>query len=147
MEVHEILEQCSEERGATLAQLRELCQKCLVPLGFAECVQYGMISYVVPLQSYPPGYHCSPNTPLPFVAIAAQKQHFALYHMGVYATDLGHWLEEEWPQHSKFKLDMGKSCLRFRQAHHIPWELLEILLQRMSWQDWVTVYEKNLNKS
>jgi uncharacterized protein YdhG (YjbR/CyaY superfamily) len=134
------------ERRAAFERLRAVVLDN-IPDGFEECISYGMIGYVVPHRLYAPGYHCDPKLPLPFVSIAAQKNFIALYHMGVYAVPALHdWFVAEYPKHAKTKLDMGKSCIRFKKIEDIPYELVAQLLQKMTVEDWVGVYEEELKK-
>jgi hypothetical protein len=130
-----------DHRRAAFEQLRETVLGNL-PEGFEEAMSYGMIGYVVPHRLYPAGYHCDPKLPLPFVSIAAQKNFIALYHMGIYAMpELMDWFVTEYPKHSKAKLDMGKSCIRFKKANDIPLELIGQLMQKVTLETWVGVYE------
>ena len=109
------LAQLPEDRKEAMTQLREVILKNL-PGGFVEMMNYNMPSYVVPHSLYPAGYHCDPKLPLPFMSIASQKNFVALYHMGVYANpDVMTWFTEEYAKHCKYKLDMGKSCIRFKR--------------------------------
>ena len=134
------------ERRAAFERLRAVVLEN-IPEGFEECISYGMIGYVVPHRLYAPGYHCDPKLPLPFVSIAAQKNFFALYHMGVYVVPALHdWFVAEYPQHAKGKLDMGKSCIRFKKTDDIPYDLIAQLLQKMTVEDWVGVYESEIKK-
>ena len=88
-------------------------------------MSYGMLGYVVPHEIYPAGYHCDPKLPLPFANIASQKNFIAFYHMGVYAMPaLLKWFTTEYPKHSPSKLDMDKSCIRFKETEHIPYKLI-----------------------
>lgn len=113
-----------------------------LPRGFVEAMSYGMIGYVVPHDIYPAGYHCDPAQPLPFLSIASQKSHIALYHMGLYADpDLLAWFEAEWAARDLGKLDMGKSCIRFKKPERIPLDLIGDLVERMSAERWIAVYE------
>ena len=90
-----------------------------------------MPSWVVPHSLYPKGYHCSPELPLPFVSVASQKNFIALYHMGIYATpELLQWFVGEYPKHCKRKLEMGKSCIRFKNIDDIPFELIGDLIKK-----------------
>ena len=135
-----------EERRAAFEKLRETIVEN-IPDGFEECINYGMLGYVVPHRLYPSGYHCDPKTPLPFVGIASQKNFIALYHMGIYANEaLFDWFVSEFPKHSKYKLDMGKSCIRFKKPEHIPFELIGQLMQKMTVEDWVGLYESVLKR-
>ena len=107
-----------------------------------------MIGYVVPHSIYPDGYHCEPKLPLHFINIASQKNFIALYHMGIYANpELLNWFVSEFPKHSKQKLDMGKSCIRFKKMDQIPFELIAALLQKMPIEEWITCYESIFKKS
>ena len=144
--VNEYLESVPAERKAAMKELRSAITRNLPP-GFKETMGYGMMGYAVPLSFYPKGYHCTPGEPLPFLGIASQKNFIALYHMGLYSDpDLLAWFKEEFPKHSKAKLDMGKSCVRFKKPEHIPYELIGELAAKMSPADWVMLYEKKLRK-
>lgn len=143
----EYFDSLPDDRKAAMNQLRKVILDNL-PEGFSEEMSYGMIGYVVPHSIYPKGYHCNPKLPLPFMAIASQKNFMAIYHMGLYAdkTTLD-WFIEEYPKHSAGKPDMGKSCLRFKKPEQIPFDLIGQLLQKMSVEDWVGIYERNyINK-
>ncbi len=106
-----------------------------------------MIGYVVPHSIYPDGYHCLPELPLPFVNIASQKNFIALYHMGLYADpEILDWFVSEYPKHSERKLDMGKSCIRFKKPEQIPFDLIGELMQKISVDDWIAAYEKNIKR-
>ncbi len=131
-----------EDRVAVISKLRAVFQANL-PDGFEEMFQYGMIGYVVPLARYPQGYHCDTKMPLPFISIASQKNFVAIYHMGIYAdTELLSWFTTAYVNRVKGKLDMGKSCIRFKKIDQIPYELLGELLQKMTVEQWVDCYEK-----
>jgi uncharacterized protein YdhG (YjbR/CyaY superfamily) len=130
-----------EARRGAFEKLREVILEN-IPDGFREEMSYGMIGYVVPHNLYPPGYHCDPKLPLPFVSIAAQKNALTLYHMALYAQeDLLVWFVEAYAQHSKRKLDMGKSCIRFKKADDIPYNLIAQLMRKISVADWIELYE------
>jgi hypothetical protein len=101
-----------------------------------------MIGYVVPHSLYPDGYHCDPKLPLPFMSIASQKNFIALYHMGIYSDpELLEWFKAEYPKYVKTKLDMGKSCIRFKKPETIPYELIAQLSTKMTPQNWIDRYE------
>ena len=139
--VQEYLENLPEERKEPIEKLRKIISENL-PKGFEEQLSYGMIGYVVPKSIYPKGYHCTPELPLPFLSIASQKNSINLYHMGIYADEkLLHWFQEEFPKHSKKKLDMGKSCMRFKKPENIPYELIGKKKKKMTPQDWIEKYE------
>jgi uncharacterized protein YdhG (YjbR/CyaY superfamily) len=141
--VAEYLEQVPEERKAHFNQLRKTILDNL-PQGFKEEMNYGMIGFVVPHTEYPAGYHCDPQLPLPFAAIASQKNFIALYHMGLYADPkILEWFMDEFPKRSTLKLDMGKSCIRFKNPEKIPFELIGELMQKISLQDFIRLYEAN----
>ena len=138
--------QLPDDRKGALQALRKVLQENL-PEGFAETISYGMIGYVVPHALYSAGYHCSPQLPLPFISIASQKNFIALYHMGVYANpELLEWFVQEYPKHCRTRLDMGKSCIRFKNVSDIPYKLIGELAAKMTVQDWVTRYENQLKK-
>lgn len=138
------------DRKEPLLRLRETLVNHL-PAGFQETVAGGMLAYVVPHSLYPAGYHCNPRQPLPFINLALQKNFIALYHMGLYAMpDLLTWFQQAYPRHSPAKLDMGKSCLRFKKAEQIPYGLLGELLQKVTPEQWIQCYEavfKNARKA
>ncbi len=139
--------QLPEERQAPMQMLRKTILDNL-PEGFSEGIGYGMIGYLVPLTIYPAGYHCDPKLPLPFLSIASQKNFIALYHMGIFASpSLLNWFIEEFPKHSKSKLDMGKSCIRFKKPEHIPYDLIAELVRKISVQNWIETYESNFKPS
>lgn len=144
--IDQYLKNISEDKAEGFSKLRDTIKKN-IPKGFSEEINYGMIGYVVPHSIYPDGYHCDPKLPLPFVAIAAQKNFIALYHMGIYASpELLAWFTSEYPKHSKAKLDMGKSCIRFKKPDDIPFKLIGELIKKMSTKDWIGLYEKNYKK-
>ncbi|MFT4533684.1 MAG: hypothetical protein ACI9P5_001034 [Saprospiraceae bacterium] len=133
-----------EDRVAPFMKLKETIKSNL-PSGFEECLSYNMLGYVVPRSTYPDGYHCDTKLPLPFINIANQKGFIALYHMGIYANpELYDWFIAEYPKHSKFKLDMGKSCIRFKKVDHIPNDLIAELIKKMTVKDWIILYEEKL---
>lgn len=124
--------------------MEKLCNVILenLPDGFSEEMSYGMIGFVVPHSLYPQGYHCDPKLPLPFINIASQKNFIAVYHMGIYACpELLNWFSSEYPKHVKTKLDMGKSCIRFKKPEQIPYDLIGELASKLSPQDWIEMYE------
>jgi uncharacterized protein YdhG (YjbR/CyaY superfamily) len=140
----EYLQAIPEERREAMEKLRETILEN-IPDGFCEEMSYGAIGYIVPHQLYPPGYHCDPKQPLPFVGIASQKNFIGFYHMGIYAMpELLDWFVSEFPKHSKSKLDMGKSCIRFKKPGDIPFDLIAQLMRKISVEDWVEVYESHL---
>ncbi|HIA35432.1 MAG TPA: DUF1801 domain-containing protein [Flavobacteriales bacterium] len=140
------IEQLTDERKITVGQLRKVILDNL-PKGFSETLSYGMIGFVVPHSIYANGYHCNPKQPLPFISIASQKNFVALYHMGLYANpELLKWFTDEYPKHCKTKLDMGKSCIRFKKPDQIPFELIGELCSKMTTKQWIEIYETNLKR-
>ncbi|WP_348661311.1 DUF1801 domain-containing protein [Croceibacter atlanticus] len=135
-----------EDRQAAVKKLRDIIKDNL-PTGFKETLGYGMLAFVVPLSTYPDGYHCDPKLALPFINIASQKNFVALYHSGIYADKTIHnWFVNEYPKHSKYKLDMGKSCIRFKRMNDIPYELIAELAQKFTVSQWIETYEKAIKK-
>lgn len=131
-----------EERKAPVKKLRKMILDNL-PKGFEETMSYGMIGYVVPHSRYPEGYHCNPELPLPFLNIASQKNFIALYHSGIYADpELQNWFVEQYRNRVPSKLDIGKSCIRFKNLQQIPYDLIGELCAKISPEEWVETYEK-----
>ncbi|MRX63659.1 DUF1801 domain-containing protein [Maribacter luteus] len=136
-----------DDRKEVIQKLRQTILENL-PKGFTEQMSYGMLGYVVPHNLYPSGYHCNPELPLPFINVASQKNFVALYHSGIYASEpLYDWFVTEYPKYVKTKLDMGKSCIRFKNMDTIPYGLIGELCSKMSVEDWISLYEKNTKKS
>lgn len=135
------ISQVPEERQETLKKLRKVINSNL-PKGFEEGIQYGMIGYYVPHSIYPDGYHCKPEEPLPFMSFASQKNSVNLYHSGIYAVpEIHDWFVNEYPKHCKRKLDMGKSCIRFKKLDEIPFDLIGELSAKLSVDKWIEIYE------
>ena len=135
-----------EDRKKVMEQLRKTITDNL-PEGFQEGMGYGMLGYAVPHSIYPKGYHCNPKDPLPFMGLASQKNFIAFYHMGVYADkNLYDWFVVEYGKRCKYKLDMGKSCVRFKKMDDIPYDLIAELTQKISVQDWIALYESAFKK-
>ncbi|MFJ5767464.1 DUF1801 domain-containing protein [Lysinibacillus sp. NPDC093210] len=140
------IEQVDEKWRDSFAKLADVIATN-IPAGFEQTMNYDMISYVVPLASYPKGYHVTPNTPLPFISLAAQKRHIAVYHMGIYADNaLLSWFQEEYAKRVPTKLNMGKSCIRFTSTKNIPYDLIGELVSKMTPGEWINRYEGELNK-
>lgn len=138
--VKEYIDKLPEDRKRAVTEIRKVINKNL-PKGFSEGIAYGMIGWSVPHSLYPPGYHCDPTKPLMFICLASQKSHIGLYHMGIYAGPLEDWFKKEWPKHSKKKLDMGKSCVRFKKFEDVPLDLIGELASKLTPQQWVEQYE------
>ena len=144
--VTEYLAAIPEERKIAFHKLRDTILKN-IPHGFEEEFSYGMIGFVVPKSIYPKGYHCNPKLPLPFISIANQKNFIALYHMGIYMKpDLLNWFVAEFSKYTDQKLDMGKSCIRFKKPDKIPLELIAELVKKVSVENWIQTFESNIFK-
>jgi hypothetical protein len=146
MTVSSYLEALEPERKEIISKLRQIVLKNL-PSGFEEIIQYKMIGYVVPKSTYPKGYHCDGNEPLPFLHLANQKNFIALYHMGIYANkELSDWFITEYKSIIGKKPDMGKSCIRFKKMQEIPFDLIAELCLKITPQDWIQTYEQTFKK-
>lgn len=144
--VEEYINNLPKDRKAAMTKLRKVILDNL-PKKLSEEMSYGMIGYVVPHSIYPNGYHCNPKLPLPFMNIASQKNFIAVYHMGIYAKkELLDWFVSEYPKYVKRKLDMGKSCIRFKKIDEIPYELIGELVSKMTVQEWVSIYKNTYLK-
>ncbi|MEM7105160.1 MAG: DUF1801 domain-containing protein [Bacteroidota bacterium] len=140
------IKELPEERQSVMSKLREVILKNL-PKDIEEVMNYGMIGYVIPHSVYPDGYHCDPKLPLPFFQLASQKNYIAVYHMGLYADPkMLDWFKSEYPKHCKRKLDMGKSCIRFKKMDDVPYELIGELVAKMDAQRWLEIYESQVKK-
>ena len=137
------LDSLADDRRAVMERLRTTILGTLPP-GFAETMQYGMISYVVPHTLYPGGYHVDPSLPLPFLSIASQKYGIGLYHMGLYASpELMEWFRQAYSEAVPTNLDIGKSCIRLKNLNTIPFDVIGALASKMSVQDWIDRYERS----
>jgi hypothetical protein len=115
------LNELPEDRKEGIRRLRDVIA-ANIPAGFQEGMGYGMPGWDVPHSIYPSGYHCDPKQPLPFVGYASQKNNISFYHMGLYSDpELLKWFVSEYPKHASRKLDLGKSCVRFKknEAHSL----------------------------
>jgi mRNA-degrading endonuclease RelE of RelBE toxin-antitoxin system len=139
----EYLKSLPADRKQIISDLRNVILKNL-PKGFEETMQYGMISYVVPHSLYKQGYHVKPSDALPFISLASQKNHIAVYHMAVYEGELHDWFIKEWEKASDKKLDMGKSCIRFKKAEDVPVKLMGALASKLTPKQWIAMYEENV---
>mgnify|MGYP003635946327 CR=1 FL=1 len=144
--VKEILKNLPMDRAEPFNKIHNVIVKNL-PKGFEAAISYGGLGYVVPHTLYPAGYHCKPSEPLPFAGIASQKNSINFYHMGIYSDPkLLDWFISEYHKYSKQKLDMGKSCVRFKKLDDIPYKLIGELMKKMSVKEWITLYENKLKK-
>ncbi|HYF30276.1 MAG TPA: DUF1801 domain-containing protein [Chitinophagaceae bacterium] len=143
----EYIESLPPDRKAAMSELRKVIKKNL-PKGFSESMGYGMMGWAVPHSMYPEGYHCDPSQPLPFMGLASQKNFIALYHMGVYADKKLHdWFTKEYAKQCKTKLDMGKSCIRFKKMDDIPYKLVGELASKITPKEWIATYELNMKNA
>jgi len=144
--VKEYLDQLPEDRRRAMMALRKVI-KANLGKGFKEGIQYGMIGYFVPHSVFPPGYHCSPDQPLPFASIASQKNHMAFYSFFLYqdSKELERF-QKAWKA-SGNKLDMGKSCVRFKKLENVPLEVIGDAVARQDCNKYVAAYEKTLGAS
>ena len=144
--VEQYLSEVPPERQEAMNKLRKIILKNL-PKGFKETMGYGMMGYCVPHSIYPAGYHCNPKDPLPFAGMASQKNSINFYHMGIYTDPkLLKWFTDEYAKTGLGKLDMGKSCMRFKKPENIPYELIGELCSKITVEKWIEVYEKNMKR-
>jgi hypothetical protein len=138
------IESLPADRKKPMEELRKVIKKNLSK-EYSETMAYGMLMYCVPLKIYPAGYHCDPSLPLGYMSLASQKNFIAVYHMGIYGDKkLLDWFVKEFPKHSKSKLDMGKSCIRFKKMDDIPYKLIGELAGKLTAKQWIELYEKAL---
>jgi uncharacterized protein YdhG (YjbR/CyaY superfamily) len=144
--IEEYISQLPDDRKEVIEKLRTVIKKNL-PKGFEEGINYKMLGYYVPHSKYPEGYHCDPKLPLPFMNIASQKNSVNLYHMGIYAKpELQNWFVSEYQKHCKRKLDMGKSCIRFKKMDDIPYDLIGELISKVTVNEWINIYQSTIKK-
>lgn len=144
--VQEYLDELEPDRLEAISALRKVINENL-PEGYEEGMQYGMIGWYVPHSVYPPGYHCDPKQPLPYVSVASQKNHIGVYAFCVYGDEeVKDWFVEEFKKTGK-KLDMGKSCIRFKKLDGIPLELIGEMVAKVPVEQFVANYEASINTS
>jgi hypothetical protein len=142
----EYIDQLPEDRKEVVSKIMEILRENISD-GFEEGMLYKMPAFFVPHSVYPDGYHCNPKDPLPFINVASQKNFVALYHMGLYAKkELYDWFVAEYPKHCKYKLDMGKSCIRFKKMEDIPYDLIGQLADKITKEEWIEIYETAIKK-
>ncbi len=140
------LAQLPAQEQELLGQIRSALKEHL-PAGFEETIAYGMIGYVVPHSLYPAGYHADPAQPLPFIALAAQKKHISLYHMGLYTDgELMNWFTEAYRRSTGSLPDMGKSCIRFKKTAAAPLGLIGELAEKITVEQWIKRYETQIKR-
>ena len=144
--VEQYLKEVPADRQAAMNKLRKVILKNL-PNGFKETMGYGMMGYCVPHSIYPAGYHCNPKDPLPFMGMASQKNSINFYHMGIYADPkLLKWFTDAYAKAGVGKLDMGKSCVRFKKPENIPYALIGELCSKITVEKYIEMYEKNMKR-
>ena len=144
--IKEYISSLAVDRKTPVIELINVIDKN-IPRGFEKIMNYGIPSFVIPHSIYPNGYHCDTTLPLPFIAISNLKSSISLHHMGLYAdTELLSWFKSEFPKHTNTKLNMGKSCIRFKNFNEIPYELIGTLAAKMSVKDWIDIYEQNIKR-
>jgi uncharacterized protein YdhG (YjbR/CyaY superfamily) len=140
--VDEYIDKLDSKWKAGIIKIRTIIKEN-IPAGFVETMSYGMIGYVVPHSKYPKGYHVTPNLPLPFISLAAQKNYIALYHMGLNGNPkLKDWFVSEYQKTYNRKMDMGKGCFRFNKNENVPYELIKKLVQKISIDAYIQKYEE-----
>ena len=144
--VEEYLAALPEDRREVITAIREVIMKNL-PKGYEEGMQWGMPSYFVPLSAYPAGYNCQPDQPLPFVGFASQKNHMAFYGFCIYMDEeLKNRFVLDWKKSGK-KLDMGKSCVRFKKLEDVPLKVIGDAVKRVPMKKYIKQYEDQLQQT
>jgi len=144
--VEEYLAELPPDRRDAIQAVRQVILKNL-PGGYEEGIQYGMIGYYVPHSIYPAGYHCDPRQPLPFAALASQKNYMSLYLMCVYgAPEHENWFRDAWLKTGK-KLNMGKSCVRFKKIDDVPLDVIGKAVKRVPVKKFIEHYEAAIKNS
>ena len=145
-DVEEYLASLPEDRREAITAIREVILKNL-PKGYEEGIQWGMPSYFVPLSEYPSGYNCQPDQPLPFVGFASQKNHMAFYGFCIYIDEvLKDRFVEDWKKTGK-KLDIGKSCVRFKKLEDVPLKVIGDVVKRVPMKKYIKQYEEQLQQT
>jgi hypothetical protein len=136
--VEEYLAGLPEDRRRALSAVRDVILEHL-PEGYEEGMDFGMIAYYIPLDRYPKTYN---GHPLGIAALASQKNYMALYLMAIYGNDDAAWFRERFADAGK-KLDMGKSCVRFRKLDDLPLDVIGDAVARVSVEDYIEHYERS----
>ena len=141
--VKEYLASLPADRREALQALREVILKHIDPV-YEEGMGYGMPGWSVPHSVYPPGYHCDPSIPLPYAGMASQKNHMSLYLMCIYGhTGEDKWFREAWAKTGK-KLDMGKSCIRFKKVEDLALDVIAEAFRRTPAKTYIEHYEASI---
>ena len=143
--VEQYLKELPEDRRAALSAIRSMILKNL-DKDFEEGMQYGMIGYFVPHRIFPDGYHCDPRQPLPFVSVASQKNHMAVYLMCIYMDKSEEQFRKAWQKTGK-KLDMGKSCIRFKKLEDVALDVIADVIRNITAKGFVARYQEELQKN
>jgi hypothetical protein len=142
--VTEYLASLPEDRRRAIQAVRAAVNKGL-PKGYREGIQYGMIGWYVPHSIFPAGYHCDPKQPVPFASLASQKNHMALYLTCIYGNEKHKkWFEGAWKQTGR-KLDMGKSCVRFKRADDVALDVVTEAVSRVPVESFLKAYEEAIS--
>lgn len=142
--VAQYLAELPEDRRQIVEAVRKVILKSLHK-GYEEGMQYGMIGYHVPHRLYPPGYHCDPKQPLPFVGLASQKNYLSIYMLTVYEGEET-WFRTEWAKTGK-KLDMGKCCVRFKKLDDLALDVIAAAIRKMPVKKFIAYYESAIKDS
>ena len=135
-----------KDRRDALKAVRKVIRENL-DAGYTEGVQNGAIAYFVPHSVYPPGYHCDPTQPLPYLGLASQKHHMAIHLFCIYCSEAEQrWFREAWAKTGK-KLDMGKSCVRFRKIEDVALDVIGKTVKRTPVKKFIAHYEAALDQA
>src|SRR5258708_21802298 len=138
--VDQYLAELPDDRREALAAVRRVILKNL-DKDYEEGMQYGMIGYYVPHHVYPAGYHCDPRQPLAFATLGSQKNYMSLYLMCVYGSaEHSKWFREAWAKTGK-KLDMGKSCVRFKKLEDLALDVIGEAIRRVPAKKYIEHFE------
>lgn len=144
--VEEYLVELPPDRREAINAVRRVILKNL-PARFEECMQYGMIGYVVPFELFPAGYHCDPSQPLCFAMLASQKNHMAIYLMTIYGhKETENWFVKAYKASGK-RLNMGKSCVRFKKLADLPLDVIGQAIARVPVDKYIKAYEESRKKA
>ena len=151
--VEAYLRSLPEDRRAAISAVRDVILKNL-DASYEEGMQYGVIGYYVPHHVYPKGYHCDPKQPLPFAALASQKNYMSLYLMSVYCgcvddspgNQHARWFRQAWARTGK-KLDMGKACIRFQTLDALALDVIGEAASKMTVDQWIAVHDSTHSKA
>lgn len=141
--IDEYLDALPDDRREALEVVRATILDNL-PEGFEETMNWGMITYEVPLERYPETYN---GQPLMLAALASQKRHMAVYLSGIYADEVTREEFEESYRATGKRFDVGKSCVRFRHVDDLPLDVIGEAVRKLSVDDFVEVYEAGRSRA